>query len=165
MSARRFLFVLAFFALTAAASAQQTPKGLFEGAVAELEAGKTGDNKLDKQIAKIIKAVNRSLFDKGESLFIDGTRIVPPPRGRKVFRNEAVGLLLKQIEKAKVPLDVLELFRRVIDDVVLADQTIADLSLATARALLATGQGDPKRIETAGEAFDRATQAAAAGDL
>ena len=166
MLRRSLVSILTLLGLAAGAWGEVSPRALKQGAAAKLTAAGNGEPRLDKKIDKVVKAIDRSLLERGRSLFIDDRRILPPPEGQKVFdhEREAVGLLLKEIKKAKATPEILDLFQEVIGELVAADRAIAGLSLETARALLATGQGDSKGIDKAERAFRRAAEASAAGD-
>lgn len=123
----------------------ELPRMLKERAVARLEGLKpTGEEKLDKQIDKAIKHINKSLDSRLWEE--DGIHIVVK-RGKKVFHEErkAARNLMKEMKKKKFPDELRDGFLDVIAMLLDADQMIAQRQIDDAKA---TG-GKEKEIEKA----------------
>ncbi|MFQ5804546.1 MAG: Ig-like domain-containing protein, partial [Candidatus Methylomirabilales bacterium] len=143
------------------AQASPSPRQLKEDAITTLEQIATADPKLQRTISQAIEAITRSLADKGQSLFLDDSRLLPPPRGQKVFQRQrqAVDRLLAGIAREETPAPIQAVFQQVITALVEADRAIAALSIATAERLVQTGGGDAQELAKAQRAFDQALQA------
>jgi hypothetical protein len=136
------------------------PKQLKLNAITTLEQISTTDRRLKRTLDRAIKDIGRSLSYRGYSLFIDDFRIVPPPDGEKVFREEqeAVERLLRAIKRRRTPDDIKLVIQQAIDKLVEADRGIAALSIATAQHLVQVGVGDPRKLAKAQREFGKALQ-------
>ncbi|MFQ5852442.1 MAG: hypothetical protein ACE5JU_17905 [Candidatus Binatia bacterium] len=156
------LLTAAFFISSNRVSAQSShsPYQLKQNAITALEQISTTDKKLQRTIKQGIRAITRSLSDKGQALFLDEFRIVPPPKGKKVFQRElrAVDQLLKRIKRNDTLADIKNVFQEVIDTLVEADRGIAALSIAAAQQLIPTGIGDANELAKAQREFGEALQ-------
>ena len=133
---------------------------LKEDAIAALQEISTTDKKLKRTITHAVKAIVQSLSDKSRLLFLDDSRILPPPEGHRVFQRErrAVDRLLKGIRRKGAPDEVKAAFQDVINDLVEADRRITGLSLAAAQKLIQVGEGNPRRLAKAKREYQRALQ-------
>ena len=150
-----YLFLFLVFSLTTTfaqgptaseADEPESPRQLKRDAISKLEQISSTNKKLQKIIDGAIDDISRSLTDKGRELFLDGSRILPPPDGKKVFDQEkrAVNQLLKGVRHDEdddnhgtdVPDEVQAIFQEVIDNLVKADRAIAELSITTAEHLV-----------------------------
>ncbi len=93
-SGRRLLILLllvpAFFTWNIEVLAQNSPspKQLKLDAITALEQISTTDPRLQRTLDRAVKDISQSLSYKGQSLFLDDFRILPPPKGERVFREE-----------------------------------------------------------------------------
>src|SRR5712691_398864 len=72
-----------------AAHAQTTsPKQLKQDAIATLQGISTSDKELQKKITGAVDDIRQSLSDKNTIFFLYYCRILPPPKGVKVFDQE-----------------------------------------------------------------------------
>jgi hypothetical protein len=98
-----------------------TSKELKEGAIADLEAAKTGEKCIDKKIDCIIKHIKKSL---NENLWVDDTHL-NPRRGFKVFCQELVAVaMMKKTAKCE-DID----FSFVIEKLIKADEILAQVAI------------------------------------
>ena len=105
----------------------------------------TGDNKLDKQIRKAVKHIEKSL---DPNLWEDATHLVCK-RGKKVFHEEkkAVKKLMKEMKKKKFPEELVDDFNAVIAILVDADEMLAQTQLDDARAYPGAKQKEIEKAE------------------
>ena len=115
-------------------SSSSTPLQLKQDALVTLEQIIVTDSKLQRNIDKAIEDIGKSLSDKGRGLFLDGSRLRPPPAGEKAFQRErqAVNELRKGIKSKNTPEEIQIILQEVIEDLVEADRGIAELSVANA---------------------------------
>jgi hypothetical protein len=145
-----FLLVAAFFAPNNEVLAQssRSPHQLKQDAITALEQTSTTDKKLQRTVKHAIRAITRSF-----SLFLDDTRILPPP-----FRQErqAVEMLLKAIERRDTPEELKTTFQGIIDLLVDADRRITEHSIATAQRMVQVGERNSKKVAKAQREFEKA---------
>ena len=150
-----FLLAAAFFAPNKEVLAQssRSPQQLKQDAITALEQTSTTDKKLQRTVQHAIRAITRSF-----SLFLDDSRILPPPRGAKVFRQErqAVERLLKAIERRDTPEELKTTFQGIIDFLVDADRRITEHSIATAQRMVQVGERNSKKVAKAQQEFEKA---------
>ena len=140
------------------AQSSSSPQELKRQALAELEQVSTSQRSLQRIIKRATKNVHESLEHKGHSHFLDGYRILPPPEGEKVFREErkAVQWLILGLRLRRTPEEIKIVLSRVIDNLVEADRIIAEISIALARQLVQAGVGDVRKLEEAQRDYERA---------
>ena len=121
-----------------------TPKQLKSSAITALEHISTTDHRLQRTLERAVKNIGRSFSHRGRALFIDDYRILPPPDGEKVFREEreAVERLLKAIKRRHTSEDIKLVIQQVIGNLVEADRRITEHSIATAQRLVQVGIGN-----------------------
>jgi len=163
-SGRRLLILLllvpAFFTWNIEVLAQNSPspKQLKLDAITALEQISTTDPRLQRTLDRAVKDISQSLSYKGQSLFLDDFRILPPPKGERVFREEreAVERLRKAVKREHTPEEIKVVFQGFIDALVEADRRITELSIATAQQLVQAGIGSSRKLAKAQREFDRA---------
>jgi len=135
-----------------------SPRQLKLDAVAALDQISTTEKKIERQIKLAARGIEGSLVNKGRSLFLDDFRIVPPPGGERVFREEegAVERLLEAVNGKHMPADVKTVFQEVIDTLVEADLGIAEHSLVIAETLVQVREGNAGKISEAQRKFESA---------
>jgi len=150
-----FLLAAAFFVPNKEVLAQssRSPQQLKQDAITALEQTSTTDKKLQRTVQHAIRAITRSF-----SLFLDDSRILPPPRGAKVFRQErqAVERLLKAIERRDTPEELKTTFQGIINFLVDADRRITEHSIATAQRMVQVGERNSKKVAQAQREFEKA---------
>ncbi len=135
------------------------PKVLKEQTAAALEQAQDGSS---EKFAKVAAAfIRESLRQKNESLFLDDYRILPSPKGERVFDNENAAVVFLQLgsKNKKTPAALKTLFETSILALVEADRKIAQLSLEVARLSVEEGVGEREKC------LDRAEKAFAAALL
>src|SRR2546426_12735876 len=65
-----------------------SPKQLKQDAIVTLQGISTSDRDLQKKINSAQDDITQSLSDKNTNFFLDDWRILPPPKGVKVFDQE-----------------------------------------------------------------------------
>lgn len=112
-------------------------KWLKEKAVENLEEAKTGNNKVDKKINRVIKDINKSLQDNlwQDEIYLDSKK------GRKVFRYEMDAItkmklylyLSEHSNYHKLPENVVLAFEEAIENLIVADEILAQAILNEAK--------------------------------
>ena len=140
------------------------PKLLKEHSITELESAKAGDKKIDKEIDKIIKHIQRSLEDKKNgSLWIDDWHIVVK-HGKKVFHEEhtAVKHMQKEINKTDMPEELKVVYKEIINDLVEADKLLAKTAIEDAKNTTVLDPKKQKKVDNeiakAEEEFNKALE-------
>jgi len=129
-------------------------------AITALEHNSTMDHRLQRTLERAVKNIGRSFSHRGRALFIDDYRILPPPDGEKVFREEreAVERLLKAIKRRHTSEDIKLVIQQVIGNLVEADRRITEHCIATAQRLVQVGIGNSKKVAKAQREFEKAIQ-------
>jgi len=122
----------------------ETPKFLKETSITKLEEAKTNDKKIDKELDKIIKYIQKSLDNK---LWIDDSHL-DPKHGKKVFHEEykALKKMQKEIKKKKIPVELKETFRELIDKLVKADKMLAKVTIEDAKLIPVQDPKNQKKV-------------------
>ena len=104
------------------------PRILKLNAAQALEQAEDGSS--EKYAKSAAKAIRESLQQNGEGLFLDDDRILPPPKGERVFEREmhAATFLLTGSKLKKTPAILKALFAQSLAALVEADRKIAQLS-------------------------------------
>ncbi len=138
------LLVAAFFAWNFEVLAQTfpSPRQLKRDAITALEQIATTDQRLKRTIDGAVKDIGRSLLD-----FRDESRV----SDKKVFEREreAAEALLKAVKRRHTPQDIKLVFQGIIDSLVEADRSVAEVSISTARQLVQFGEGNSKKLAKA----------------
>ena len=110
------------------------PKLIKNSTISKLESAKTGNCSVDREIRQTIWFINNSLDDK---FWINETHL-EPVFGKIVFAKEhaAVENMQRNILKRRMPEEVKEVFREVIDDLVSADEMLAKTAIEDAKAII-----------------------------
>ena len=140
------------------AQVPSSPQQLKLDAIEDLRQISTTNKHLQHIIKRAIRNLSKSLEYKGRSYFLDGYRILPPPDGERVFREEqnAVQWLLRAMRRRHTSEEIKVLFQHVIDALIEADRKIAELSILTAAQLLQAGTGNSRKLSQAQQEFERA---------
>jgi RHS repeat-associated protein len=143
--------------LTSFAEGSSAPRGIKEGTITILETAKTGDEKVDRHINRVLDKINKSLED---SLWRDDLHLVSSPKGLLVFHSEfkAAVRMEGKIKKKKFPESVKDAFREVLDDLADADKKIAGEALNQARFYASVSRKVDREIRKAEENFVKAQQ-------
>ncbi len=157
---RVFNLLLLGFCLFAFLGYSQTipPREEKESALELLQTVTTTDKKLKQTIASVKDAIEQSLSDKGNSLFLDDFRLLPFPQGKRVFDKErhAVSLIQTALSRKDLPVATRNILQQVIEKLVAADREIAQIALDVAEMLLGLGEGDAKELVKAKKEFEKA---------
>lgn len=115
----------------------------------------TGGNKTDKRIKKALKHLEKSLDPK-----LWETDSTLTKKGKKVFDEEkkTVKDLQKLIKDKKVPDDVKDVCKEVIDKLVTADKLLVETALNAAKAYEGTDKKVDKEIEKSEKELAKATK-------
>ena len=135
-----------------------SPKQLKLDAISDLEQISTTYPRLTRTIERALEEIRDGLSHRGQDLFLDEVRILPPPDGKKVFRGDekAVERLLEAGKRRDASEDIQATFQQVINSLVQADREIAQHSIATAQRLIQIAEGSHKRVAKAQWEFERA---------
>lgn len=142
----------------------KSPKSLKQDAIIELEQAKTGDKKFDKDIDKIIWLINQSL---NENLWIDDSHLIFFEKGNcenlnleKLLNRDELdidgiglkclksGIAVFYYEKVAAKLMMSRpIFKPIIEKLVRADETLAQVSLLDAKDTPINNQKLQKIVE------------------
>jgi hypothetical protein len=126
------LLLVALVLATGAVAAE--PQALKQAALQDVQAWPpTGDTSVDKKLAALADDLQASLADSQGDLFLSGTEIVPPARGKQVFQAEAQAVQTCEWIVAKTADPGLQaLVTRIRADLAAADRALAEAALAEA---------------------------------
>ena len=136
-----------------------SPKLLKLGAIprlgTKLEQISTTNTGPQRTITKAIDKITRSLWVKGQPIFLDDLRILPPSKGEKVFwqEREAIDQLLNGIKWRHTQEESKAIFQSLIISLVEADRRITEHFIATAQGLVQVGEGIPRKVARAQREF------------
>ena len=147
------------FPAAAGSSPITTPLQLKQDSLTALEEVSVDDRWLARVVDRANHEISRGIWDRrGEPLFLDDTRIVPPSRGGQAFAHDkrAVAHLGKGLARGNISDNVKDVFQQVVDNLLEADGKIASLSLEVAERLTEAGEGDARKLPKARLAFEAA---------
>jgi hypothetical protein len=139
-----------------------SPKMLKTAAIAELLAAKTGDKEVDKRMDKAVDHVQKSLEAK---LWASDSRL-DPQHGNKVFDEEkdAVKAMQELLKEKKTPDGVKPVCNKVIDELLKADKSLAEVAFKDAQAYAGTSKEVDHEIAKAVEEFANVQEKMAKGE-